>query len=261
MPLNLLSKGLCGTESNALHRSAQTSLPWSSDWYQSCVLERRARLVDFPKENPHCMIVRDGGRSADMRVNDFVDMPFQKLAEYRKDWDWAVIWRTWGIARLGNGHNTGELPFVGNLAKFDWEIEELRQTGSDAGGSGFEHSGGYIITATRLGDMHYFKEVVRRYGILRTQIPQGRHWGQGLDWNYDCLASFPGLPHAPPAFDRFQYAPFLHTGSDQKLEVWKAWERGYDCPHSCFQPGSHMITKWDLIFQPYFPMHCVPCSE
>ena len=27
----------------------------------------------------------------------------------------------------------------------------------------------------------------------------------------------PGLP-----------PPFLHTGSDQNLEVWKAWERGYD---------------------------------
>ena len=27
-------------------------------------------------------------------------------------------------------------------------------------------------------------------------------------------------PSTPPAFDRY-------TGSDQKLEVWKAWERGY----------------------------------
>ena len=29
-------------------------------------------------------------------------------------------------------------------------------------------------------------------------------------------------PSTPPAFDRFQYAK---TGSDQKLEVWKAWAR------------------------------------
>ena len=40
-------------------------------------------------------------------------------------------------------------------------------------------------------------------------------------------------PSTPPAFDRFHDpvckngGGILHTGSDQKLEVWKAWERGY----------------------------------
>ena len=29
-------------------------------------------------------------------------------------------------------------------------------------------------------------------------------------------------PSMPPVFDRLQY-----TASDQKLEVWKAWKRGY----------------------------------
>ena len=51
------------------------------------------------------------------------------------------------------------------------------------------------------------------------------------------LASFPGLPSTAPDFDRLQYAKtepdsiFLHTATvqnlGQKLELGKAWERGY----------------------------------
>ena len=38
-----------------------------------------------------------------------------------------------------------------------------------------------------------------------------------MDWN----GSLVPRPSTPPAFDRFQYA------KTEKLEVWKAWERGY----------------------------------
>ena len=37
-----------------------------------------------------------------------------------------------------------------------------------------------------------------------------------------CYISFISKPSPPPAFDRLQYT------SDQKLEVGKAWEQGYD---------------------------------
>ena len=46
-----------------------------------------------------------------------------------------------------------------------------------------------------------------------------------MEWNgtwNGCKVSLVPRPSAPPVFDRLQYA-----GSDQKLEVWKAWERGY----------------------------------
>ena len=49
--------------------------------------------------------------------------------------------------------------------------------------------------------------------------------------SYFCLASFPCLPRLRflIACSMQKLSQFLHTGSDQKPEPGKAWERGYFC--------------------------------